>query len=134
LGKHQHKQGGITVKKTIVTLVCALIVPLAFAQTSSTAKKHKRHVTTTTTEPITVTGTYIAMEEGAAASYQPARTLVVRTDGSNNPDRYVLEGPGAVVNKRGQVIHTPIKPGARVHVFYTAVGTTRVVDHVVVEE
>jgi hypothetical protein len=134
LGKHQHKQGGITVKKTIVTLVCALIVPLAFAQTSSTAKKHKRHVTTTTTEPITVTGTYIAMEEGAAASYQPARTLVVRTDGSNNPDRYVLQGPGAVVNKRGQVIRTPIKPGTRVHVFYTAVGETRVVDHVVVEE
>ncbi len=124
-------------KKTIVTLVCALIVPLAFAQTSSTARKHKRHVTTTTTtttEPITVTGTYIAMEEGAAASYQPARTLVVRTDGSNNPDRYVLQGPGAVVNKRGEVIHTPIKPGARVRVFYTAVGTTRVVDHVVVEE
>jgi hypothetical protein len=124
------------VKKTIVTLVCALIVPLAFAQTSSTARKHKRHVTTTTTttEPITVTGTYVAMEEGAAASYQPARTLVVRTDGSNNPDRYVLQGPGAVVNKRGQVIHTSIKPGARVRVFYTAVGTTRVVDHVVVEE
>ena len=122
-------------KKTIVTLVCALIVPLAFAQTSSTARKHKRHVTTTTTtEPITVTGTYIAMEEGAAASYQPARTLVVRTDSSNNPDRYVLQGPGAVVNKRGEVIHTPIKPGARVRVFYTAVGTTRVVDHVVVEE
>jgi hypothetical protein len=133
LGKHQYKQGGITVKKTIVTLVCALIVPLAFAQTSSTAKKHKRHVTTTT-EPITVTGTYIAMEEGAAASYQPAKTLVIRTDGSNNPDRYVLEGPGAVVNKRGQVIRTPIKPGARVHVFYTAVGATRVVDHVVVED
>src|SRR2546426_3032749 len=34
---HQHKQGGIIVKKTIVTLACALIAPLTFAQTSPTA-------------------------------------------------------------------------------------------------
>jgi len=41
-------------KKTIVTLACcALIAPLAFAQTSST---HKRQ---TTNEPMTVTGAII---------------------------------------------------------------------------
>ena len=68
-------------KRTIVTLVVMLIAPLAFAQTSST---HKRQATTT--EPITVTGTIIPTpEEGAAAAYQPANTLVVREDKSNYP-------------------------------------------------
>ncbi len=124
-------------KKAIVTLACALLVPLAFAQTSSTGKGHKGHGsnTTTTAEPITVTGTFIKMttEEGAAASYQPAKTLVVREDGSNNPGSYVLKGRGRVVNKEGEVVQTAIRPGSRVRVYYVNTGDSRVVDHVVVE-
>jgi len=121
-------------KKAIVTLACALLVPLAFAQTSSTGKGHKGHGSTTT-EPITVTGTFIKMttEEGAAASYQPAKTLVVREDGSNNPGSYVLKGRGRVVNKEGEVVQTAIRPGSRVRVYYVNTGDSRVVDHVVVE-
>ena len=120
-------------KKAIVTLACALVVPLAFAQTSSTGKGHGT-TTTTTAEPITVTGTFIKMttEEGAAASYQPAKTLVVREDGANNPGRYVLNGTGHVVNKAGEVVQTAIKPGTRVRVYYINTGDSRVVDHVVV--
>ena len=124
-------------KKAIVTLACALVVPLAFAQTSSTGKGHKGQgsTTTTTTEPITVTGTFIKMttEEGAAASYQPAKTLVVREDGSNNPGSYVLKGRGRVVNKEGEVVQTAIRPGSRVRVYYVNTGDMRVVDHVVIE-
>ena len=121
-------------KKAIVTLACALVVPLAFAQTSSTGKGHGT-TTTTTAEPITVTGTFIKMttEEGAAASYQPAKTLVVREDGSNNPGSYVLKGRGRVVNKEGEVVSTAIRPGTRVRVYYANEGGSRVVDHVVVE-
>ena len=121
-------------KKAIVTLACALVVPLAFAQTSSTGKGHGI-TTTTTAEPITVTGTFIKMttEEGAAASYQPAKTLVVREDGSNNPGSYVLKGRGRVVNKEGEVVSTAIRPGTRVRVYYANEGGSRVVDHVVVE-
>jgi hypothetical protein len=114
-------------KKAIVTLACcALIAPLAFAQ-------HQKQ-TATTTERVTVTGTVVKMttEEGAAASYQPAKTLVVREDGSNNPGSYVLKGPGHVVNKAGEVIKAAIKPGARVRVYYANMGGSRVVDHVVV--
>ena len=116
-------------KKTIVTLVCLLIAPLAFAQTSSKSKRHGP----TTTEPITVTGTIVTptTDEGAAASYQPFKTLVVLVDGSNRRD--VLNGTGYVVNKAGQPVHTPIKPGSRVHVYYMNTGDSRVVDHVVVE-
>ena len=116
-------------KKAIVTLACcALIAPLAFAQ--------PQKQTTTTTEPVTVTGTVIKMttEEGAAASYQPVKTLVVREDSSNNPGRYVLNGTGHVVNKAGEVVQTAIQPGTRVRVYYMDTGHSRVVDHVVVVE
>ena len=118
------------VKKAIIALACALIAPLAFAQTSTTITKQ----TTTTVEPITVTGAFIRIEEGTAASYQPAKTLVVRTDNSNNPERYVLYGTGLVYDKMGQVVKTPIKPGTRVRVYYTDIGEVRVVDHVEIEE
>ena len=119
-------------KKTIVTLACcAVLAPLAFAQTSSKDARQG----TATAEPITVTGTVIKMttEEGATANYQPFKTLVVRQDRSNTPGSYVLKGPGHVVNKNGEVIQTAIKPGTRVRVYYTNMGDSRVVDHVVVE-
>ena len=117
-------------KKVIVTLGCLVIAPLAFAQPNSTDKKQGA----TTTEPIEVTGTMIRtmIAEGAAASYQPVKTLVVRADGSKNPGRYVLNGPGHVVNKLGEIIQTGIKPGARVRVYYANMGDLRMIDHVVV--
>ena len=118
-------------KKMVVTLACALIVPLAFAQTSSKGKGQGA----ATVEPITVTGTIISMttEEGAAASYQPVKTLVVREDSSNKPGTYVIRGPGRVMNKAGVPIRTAIKPGTRVRVYYVNTGNSRVVDHVMVE-
>jgi hypothetical protein len=119
-------------KKTIVTLACYVVLaPLAFAQTGSKGTKQG----TTTTEPITVTGTIIKMttEEGSAANYQPAKTLVVRQDRSNTPGTYLLKGPGHVMNKNGEVIQTAIKPGTHVRVYYVNMGDSRVVDHVVVD-
>ena len=119
-------------KKTIVILACcALVAPLAFAQTGSKGTKQG----TATAEPITVTGTIISMtaEDGTAASYQPVKTLVVREDSSNKPGTYVIRGPGHVMNKAGVPIRTAIKPGVRVRVVYVNVGNSRVVDHVMVE-
>lgn len=115
--------------KTIVALACLLLTSLALAQPNPTNKEQA------TAEPITVTGTVIKMttEEGAAANYQPFKTLVVRQDRSNTPGSYVLKGPGHVVNKNGEVIKTAIKPGTRVHVYYVNMGDSRVVDHVVVD-
>jgi hypothetical protein len=117
-------------KKPITILICcALLAPLAFAQPESKSKG------ASTTEEITVTGTIIKMtsEEGSAANYQPVRTLVVREDRSNTPGTYVLNGRGHVVNKKGEVIQTAIKPGARVHIYYANAGDSRMVDHVVVD-
>src|SRR4030095_10906718 len=119
-------------KKTIVTLACcALLAPLGFAQTGSKGKGQGA----TTTEPITVTGTIIKMttEEGAAANYQPFKTLVVLEDRSNTPGSYVLKGPGHVVNKNGEVIRTAIKPGSCVRVYYANMGDLRMFDRVVVD-
>jgi hypothetical protein len=112
-------------KKVIVTLACLLVAQLAFGQPNSTDKKQ------TTTEPVTVTGTFITTnEQGSAAVYQPPKTLVVNKD---TPGRYVLEGPGHVLNKNGEVIRTAIKPGARVRIHYANQGSLRTVDHVVVD-
>ncbi len=114
-------------KKVIVMLGCLLLAPLAFAQPSSTNKKQ------TTTEPVTVTGAVIKMttEEGAAASYQPIRTLVIREDNSKSAARYVVNGHGRVLNKAGQIVQTAIKPGARVLVYYANGSDLRTIDHVV---
>ena len=119
-------------KKSIIILVCcALLTPLAFAQPESKGKRQGA----TTTEEITVTGAIIKMttEEGSAAAYQPVKTLVVLEDRSNAPGTYVLNGRGHVVNKKGEVIQTAIKPGTRVHIYYANAGDSRTVDRVVVD-
>lgn len=118
------KEGDI-MKKIIITLACSLVAQLAFGQPSSTDKKQ------TTTEPVTVTGAIITtIERGSAAMYQPSKTLIVNKD---TPGRYVLEGPGRVLTKNGQVIRTAIKPGARVQIYYANQGSLRGIDHVVVD-
>ena len=119
-------------KKPITILICcALLAPLAFAQPESKGKGQGA----STTEEITVTGTIIKMtsEEGSAANYQPVKTLVVLQDRSNTPGTYVLNGPGHIVNKKGEVIQTAIKPGTRVHIYYANAGDSRTVDRVVVD-
>jgi hypothetical protein len=126
-------RGGIIImKKTIITLACcALIAPLASAKTRSTQTRE----TIPNEEGVTVTGTIMTTttEEGAAANYQPPKTLVVLEDRSNTPGNYVLDGPGHVVDKHGDVITTAIKPGTHVRVYYLNTGNARVVDHVVVD-
>jgi hypothetical protein len=112
-------------KKIIVTLACLLVAQLAFGQPNSIAKKQ------TTAERVTVTGTIITtIEQGSAAMYQPSKTFVVNKD---TPGRYVLDGPGHVVNNKGDAIQTAIKPGARVQIYYANKGNLRAVDHVVVD-
>ena len=115
-----------------ILICCALVAPLAFAQPSANGTKQG----SSTTEEITVTGTIIKIttEEGSATAYQPVKTLVVREDRSNTPGSYVLNGPGHVVDKNGEVIRTAIKPGAHVRIYYAQGGDVkRMVDHVVVD-
>jgi hypothetical protein len=120
------------VKKAIVALACVLIASSAFAQTTSKRTRYYRTTTAVTSvEGVTVTAPIISAEGASAATYQPAGTLVVRTD-SANPERFDLYGPGLVYDKFGRPVRGPIKPGARVVVFYANMGDRRLVDHVVV--
>jgi hypothetical protein len=111
-------------RKLIVALACMLMASPAFAQTTAT----------TVTERVTVTGTLMGVEEGTAANYQPARTLVVRTDKANQ-ERFELYGNGLVYDRLGRLVTSPIKPGTRVRIFYTSIGPTqRMVDRVELQE
>ena len=120
------------VKKAIVALACVLIASVAFAQTTSERTRYYSAPNAmTTSERVIVTAPVIEAQEGSAASYQPAGTLVVRTD-SANPERFDSFGPGLVYDKFGRAIRGPIRPGARIVVFYANDGYTRLIDHVVV--
>ena len=117
------------VTKTILALACALIASSsAFAQTPT---YYRTAPVMTTSEQVIVTAPNIEAQEGSAAAYQPAGTLVVRTDSANS-DRFDSFGPGLVYDRYGRPIRGPIKPGARVVVFYANNDYTRLVDHVVV--
>ncbi len=116
-------------KKVIVSIACCvLVMPLALAKD----KKNKA----VTEQGITVSATTIVPtpESGEAASYQPQHTLVVQAQGSNGTAvRYVLDGPGHVVNQKGEIVRTAINPGTRVRVYFASTAGVRTIDHVVVD-
>src|SRR5437899_6714008 len=115
-------------KKTIVTLACALIAPLAFAQTSTTTTEQ----TTTATQPTTTTETTTTYTAGTVTTYEPGKTIVVKSD--QGPVSFALGTAARVVNGAGHVVKSALRPGQRVRVYYTGTGDTRAVEHVVVEE
>jgi hypothetical protein len=120
------------VKKIIMALVCAFVTPLAFAQTSTTTTEQ-----TTTTEPTTTTETTTTTTTnayGTVTTYEPGKTIIIREKDANNPVSYVLGKTARVINKAGEIVTTPIRAGARVRVYYTPTGETRVVDRVIVED
>jgi Predicted solute binding protein len=109
-------------KRTIIILVCALITPLAFAQTN----------TTTTTQPTTTTETTTTYTAGTVDVYHPGKTIVVR--GTEGPVSFALGMAARIVNSAGNVVTSALTPGQRVRVYYSGTGQTRVVDRMMVEE
>jgi hypothetical protein len=118
-------------KRTILSLACALIAPLAFAQTSTTTTEQ---TTNTMPNTATTTETTSTTTDGTVTTFTPGKTIVVKTT-AVDPISYVLGKTVHYVNKAGKTIETSmIKPGARVHVYYDGTGETRVVNRVVVDE
>jgi hypothetical protein len=116
-------------RKTLLTLACAAVAPLAFAQTNTTTTQ------TTATEPSTETTTTTTSTDGTVTTFEPGRTIVVRRVGVTNPITYTLGKSVQYVNKAGTEIEaSTIRPGARVHVYYDGTGDTQVVNRVVVED
>ncbi len=115
-------------KKTIIGLVCALVVPLAFAQTSTTTTEE----TTTTNKPTTETTTSTTYTAGTVTTYEPGKTVVVK--GDEGPVSFALGTAAHIVNTAGKVVTAPLRAGQKVRVYYTGPTEHRTVERVIVED
>jgi len=118
------------VKRTIIGLVCALIAPLAFAQTSTTTTEE----TTTSTKPATTseTTTTTTYATGAVTTYEPGKTIVVKSD--QGPVSFALGTAARIVDGAGKVVTAPLRAGQKVRVYYTGPTESRTVERVIVED
>jgi hypothetical protein len=114
------------VKKVIIALVCALVSPLAFAQTSTTTTEQ------TTTQPATTTETTTTYTAGTVTTYEPGKTVVVKSD--QGPVSFALGTASRIVDATGKVVTAPLRAGQKIRVYYTGPTESRVVERVVVEE
>src|SRR5437763_14576656 len=119
-------------KKTLLTVGCALIAPLAFAQTSTTTTES---TTTKPTTATTTTETTTTSTDGTVSTFEPGKTIVVRRSGVTEPISYALGKTVTYVNRAGRTIEASlIRPGVPVHVYYDTTGGTQVVNRVVVDQ
>ena len=116
-------------KRIMIGMVCALVAPLAFAQTGIT---DKQTTTTTTTQPATTTETTTTYSAGTVTTYTPGKTIVVKSE--QGPVSFALGTAARIVDGAGKIVTAPLRAGQKVKVYYTGTGETRVVEHVVVED
>ena|SRR5438105_3219806 len=116
-------------KRTIIGVACALIAPLAFAQTGIT---DKQTTTTTTTAPATTTETTTTYSSGTVTTYEPGKTIVVKSE--KGPVSFALGTASRIVDGAGKIVTAPLRSGQKVRVYYTGTGETRVVERVQVED
>ena len=115
-------------KRTIIALVCGLVAPLAFAQTSTTTTEE----TTTATRPTTATTTSTTYETGTVTTYEPGKTVVVK--GEQGPVSFALGTAANIVDAAGKAVTAPLRAGQRVRVYYTGPTEHRTVERVIVED
>ena len=131
-------------KKAIIGLVCALLTPLAFAQTSMTTSEETTtstkpatttsEETTTSTNPATTTETTTSTTytAGTVTTYEPGKTVVVKSD--EGPVSFALGTAARVVDAAGNVVTAPLREGQKVRVYYTGPTESRTVERVIVED
>ena len=116
-------------KRTIIALVCGLVAPLAFAQTSTTTTEETTSTRPSTTTETTTSTTY---EAGTVSTYEPGKTIVVR--GEQGPVSFALGTAANIVDAAGKAVTAPLRSGQRVRVYYTGPTERRTVERVIVEE
>ena len=116
-------------KRMIVSLACALIAPLAFAQTSTTTTETTKTNPATGTTMTETTTTYSA---GTVTTYEPGKTIVVKSE--EGPVSFALGTAARIVDGAGKIVTAPLRAGQRVRVYYTSPTEKRVVERVVVED
>jgi len=115
-------------KKIIITVACALVAPLAFAQTSTTTTEQ-----TTSTQPATTTETTTTTySSGTVTTYEPGKTIVVKSP--EGPVSFALGTAARVVDGAGKIVTAPLRAGQKVRVYYTGPTEKRTVERVVVED
>ena len=115
-------------KTSLITIACALVAPVAFAQTSTTTTEQ-----TTTSAPATTTTTSTTYEAGTVTTYTPGKTIVVK-DERGGPVSFALGTAARVVDGAGKIVTAPLRAGQKVRVYYSGTGDTRTVERVQVEE
>ncbi len=115
-------------KKSMITLACAMIAPIAFAQTSTTTTEQ----TTTAAAPATTTETTTTDSAGTVTTYEPGKTIVVKSDAG--PVSFALGTAARIVDGAGKIVTAPLRAGQKVRVYYTGTGEKRVVERVLVED
>ncbi len=116
-------------KKAIIGFICALVTPLAFAQTSTTTTEETTTTKPPTTTETTTSTTYTA---GTVTTYEPGKTVVVKSE--QGPVSFALGTAARVVDTAGKVVTAPLRAGQKVRVYYTGPTDSRVVERVIVEE
>ena len=107
-------------KRTLISLVLAVVAPFAWAQVSETT------TTTTTTEG-----------NGTITEYTPGNTIVLRE--TTGPRTYHFGKTVTYVTRSGKVldedtVRTRVKVGIPVRVHYVGTGETVMVDRVTLDE
>ncbi len=107
-------------KKTLISLVLAVVAPFAWAQVSETT------TTTTTTEG-----------NGTITEYTPGNTIVLRE--TSGPRTYRFGKTVTYVTRSGKVldedtVRTRVKVGIPVRVHYVGTGDNVMVDRVILDE
>jgi superfamily I DNA and RNA helicase len=119
--------GEKNMKKSMITLACAMIAPIAFAQTSTTTQE-----TTTSTGGVTTTETSTTYSAGTVTTYEPNKTIVVK--GEEGPVSFALGTAARIVDGAGKIVTAPLRSGQKVRVYYTGPTEKRVVERVQVED
>jgi len=113
-------------KSILLSIVCALAAPLAFAQVSTTTTEQ------TTTQPVTTTQTTTTYTAGTVSTFEPGKTIVVKSE--EGPVSFALGTAAHIVNGAGKVISSALRPGQHVRVYYSGPTEHRMVERVVVED
>ena len=120
-------------RRTTIALACAMIAPLAFAQTRTT----KTRQTTTTQPAITpattqmatgavAVGTVTAFTPGQTTVVTPPSPIVVQSSPDAKPISYVLGRKVRYVDKDGRAIDPHlIRAGTRVHLDFDRRGAVK---------
>jgi hypothetical protein len=111
----------------IMVLVCAMIAPLAFAQTTKTKVQQ-----TNAPQPAAAMETATRYSAGTVRKYEPGKTMMI--DSTQGPVSFGLAANAQIVNNAGNTVTGPLKLGEQVRVYYTGAGTSRMVERVVVED